>query len=306
MILVIDVGNTNITFGVYDGEELVSTFRMMSNVTRTSDEYGMMITGLLDRNGVKVDDINGAIVSSVVPNVMHALNGAVVKYVKTKVLEVGPGVKTGIKIITENPREIGADRIVDAVGAYEKYGGPVLVLDFGTATTYDLITADGSFAAGITAPGIKISAKCCEVSKKRPLYQYIKENGIDLNVTGERKAEGGIRATAHHSCFEQSKNHVDKYMPLWWWSDRVKSVFKEREGIRYSDCYEVYGMRRTGCVGCPFSLTIADDLTTMYIFEPQLYKACMKVFGESYRLVDQFGARKRKCIPDLPEKLFDF
>jgi type III pantothenate kinase len=159
MILVIDVGNTNSTFGVYDGEELVSTFRMMSNVTRTSDEYGMMITGLLDRNGVKVDDINGAIVSSVVPNVMHALNGAVVKYVKTKVLEVGPGVKTGIKIITENPREIGADRIVDAVGAYEKYGGPVLVLDFGTATTYDLITADGSFAAGITAPGIKISAK---------------------------------------------------------------------------------------------------------------------------------------------------
>ncbi|MCR4961680.1 MAG: type III pantothenate kinase [Lachnospiraceae bacterium] len=159
MILVIDVGNTNITFGVYDGEELVSTFRMMSNVTRTSDEYGMMITGLLDRNGVKVDDIHGAIVSSVVPNVMHALNGAVVKYVKTKVLEVGPGVKTGIKIITENPREIGADRIVDAVGAYEKYGGPVLVLDFGTATTYDLITADGSFAAGITAPGIKISAK---------------------------------------------------------------------------------------------------------------------------------------------------
>lgn len=154
--------------------------------------------------------------------------------------------------------------------------------------------------------GIKISAKCCEVSKKKPLYQYIKEHGIDLNVTGERKAEGGIRATAHHSCFEQSKNHVDKYMPLWWWSDRVKSVFKEREGIRYSDCYEVYGMRRTGCVGCPFSLTIADDLTTMYIFEPQLYKACMKVFGESYRLVDQFGARKRKCIPDLPEKLFDF
>ena len=159
MILVIDVGNTNITFGVYDKEELVATFRMMSNVTRTSDEYGMMITGLLDRNGVKTEDIHGAIVSSVVPNVMHALNGAVVKYVKTKVLEVGPGVKTGIKIATENPREIGADRIVDAVGAYEKYGGPVLVLDFGTATTYDLITADGSFVAGITAPGIRISAK---------------------------------------------------------------------------------------------------------------------------------------------------
>ncbi|MBP5624788.1 MAG: type III pantothenate kinase [Lachnospiraceae bacterium] len=159
MILVIDVGNTNITFGVYKKTELVTTFRMMSNVSRTSDEYGMMITALLDNNGVPKEKIDGAIIASVVPNLMHALTGAVAKYIKVKPMVVGPGTKTGIKIVTENPREIGADRIVDAVGAYEKYGGPVLVLDFGTATTYDLVTDKGEFAAGITAPGIKISAK---------------------------------------------------------------------------------------------------------------------------------------------------
>ena len=159
MILVIDVGNTNITFGVYKKTELVTTFRMMSNVSRTSDEYGMMITALLDNNGVPKEKIDGAIIASVVPNLMHALTGAVTKYIKVKPMVVGPGTKTGIKIVTENPREIGADRIVDAVGAYEKYGGPVLVLDFGTATTYDLVTDKGEFAAGITAPGIKISAK---------------------------------------------------------------------------------------------------------------------------------------------------
>lgn len=159
MILVIDVGNTNITYGVYDGEKLVTSFRMMSNVERTSDEYGMMIKGLITANGVDTSCIKGAIIASVVPNVMHALKGAVSRYVGVNPLIVGPGTKTGIKITTENPREIGADRIVDVVAAYEKYGGPVLVIDFGTATTYDLVTADGCFGVGITAPGIKISAK---------------------------------------------------------------------------------------------------------------------------------------------------
>lgn len=159
MILVIDVGNTNITFGVYEGEKLLTTFRMMSKQPRTSDEYGISIRELLRGNGIHQEDMQGVIIASVVPNVMHALNGAIVRYLNQTPMIVGPGLKTGIKIVTENPREIGADRIVDAVAAYEKYGGPVLVLDFGTATTYDLVTEDGCFAAGITAPGIRISAK---------------------------------------------------------------------------------------------------------------------------------------------------
>ena len=159
MILVIDVGNTNMTLGVYDGETLVATFRMMTKTPRTSDEYGVMITQLLQKKNIEVDQLEGSIIASVVPEVMHSLTGGVVRYLNSNPLIVGPGVKTGIKIITEDPRAIGADRIVDAVAAYEKYGGPVLVLDFGTATTYDLVLEKGEFAAGITAPGIRISSE---------------------------------------------------------------------------------------------------------------------------------------------------
>ena len=159
MILVIDVGNTNMTLGVYDGQELRATFRMMTKQPRTSDEYGVFITQLLKNKGIEALELEGAIVASVVPDVMHSLIGALVKYTHTRPINVGPGTKTGIRIVTEDPRAIGADRIVDAVAAYEKYGGPVLVLDFGTATTYDLITEKGEFAAGITAPGIRISSE---------------------------------------------------------------------------------------------------------------------------------------------------
>ena len=179
MLFVIDVGNTNINYGVYDGEKLVASFRMMSKMPRTSDEYGVMILGMLHNNKVSADDIDGTIIVTVVPNVMHALTSAVIKYIKTNPVIVGPGVKTGIKIVTENPREIGPDRIVDAVGAYEKYGGPILVMDFGTATTYDYITADGSFAAGITAPGIRTAAKALwEDTAKLPEIEIKKPKSI--------------------------------------------------------------------------------------------------------------------------------
>ena len=179
MILVVDVGNTNITFGVYKEKELVTTFRLMAKMPRTSDEYGVLITNLLMNNGVAVEKIEGTIIASVVPNIMHALIGSIVKYIKNQPIIVGPGVKTGIKIVTENPREIGPDRIVDAVAAYETYGGPVLVLDFGTATTYDLVTGDGCFTAGITAPGIRTSAKALwEDTAKLPEIEIKKPKSI--------------------------------------------------------------------------------------------------------------------------------
>ena len=179
MILVVDVGNTNITCGVYQEDELKATFRLMSKTPRTSDEYGMMLTELLKMKGISVEEIEGSIVSSVVPDVMHSLTGGLVRYIETEPLVVGPGVKTGLKITTENPRAIGADRIVDAVAAYEKYGGPVLVLDFGTATTYDLVTEDGCFAAGVTAPGIRISAEALwEKAAKLPKIEIKKPKSI--------------------------------------------------------------------------------------------------------------------------------
>jgi len=159
MLLVIDVGNTNITCGIYDDDKLVHTFRLMSKTPRTSDEFGMAICDLATRLGVEVKSIDGVIIASVVPNVMYSLIASVKKYMNIVPLVVGPGVKTGIKIDTPNPKEIGPDRIVDAVAAYEVYGGPILVLDFGTATTYDLVTEDGRFTVGITAPGVRISAE---------------------------------------------------------------------------------------------------------------------------------------------------
>ncbi len=159
MILVIDVGNTNITYGVYENRALRATFHITTKLQRTSDEYGVLLTELLQINQIKVEEIEGIIIASVVSDVMHSLTGSIVKYVGHTPLIVGPGVKTGIRITSENPRAIGADRIVDAVAAYEKYGGPVLVLDFGTATTYDLVGKDGTFQAGITAPGIRICAE---------------------------------------------------------------------------------------------------------------------------------------------------
>lgn len=146
--------------------------------------------------------------------------------------------------------------------------------------------------------GIKVSSKCCDLSKKNPLKLYAKQHNIDLNVTGERQAEGGQRALRHKSCFEEHKDGTHKYMPLWWWSNETKQIFKETEGIRYSDCYEVYGMKRTGCCGCPFNLNISDDLQAMYEYEPRLLKACMNVFGQSYELTDRFDCRRKKCLPD--------
>lgn len=151
--------------------------------------------------------------------------------------------------------------------------------------------------------GIKISAKCCEQSKKKPLFKYMREHEIDLNITGERKAEGGQRALSHKSCFESHDKKVDKYMPLWWWENDEKADFKAAEGIVYSDCYEVYGFTRTGCCGCPFALDIAENLSRMRVYEPNLYRACMAVFGEAYRLTDMFHCRRKKCLPEFAQMM---
>lgn len=179
MLLGIDVGNTNITLGVFDGEQLKGTFRMTTKIARTSDEYGIFISDLLESNGIKRTQIGAVIIASVVPDIMYSLNSAVIKYLKREPIIVGPGVRTGIKIVTENPRQIGADRIVDAVAAYEIYGGPVIVIDFGTATTYDLVLEDGSYVAGVTAPGIQTAAKALwESAAKLPKFEIAKPKSI--------------------------------------------------------------------------------------------------------------------------------
>jgi type III pantothenate kinase len=179
MILTLDVGNTNITCGIFDGEELRASFRITTKLPRTSDEYGMMLCNMIEKNELTVSDIKDAIICSVVPNVMHSLQGGVVKYLHITPLIVEAGIKTGIRIVTPNPQQIGADRIVDAVAAYEIYGGPVLVIDYGTATTYDLVDASGAFLGGITAPGIRISAKALwEDAAKLPEIEIKKPDKV--------------------------------------------------------------------------------------------------------------------------------
>ena len=179
MILTIDVGNTNITCGVFDGDVIVASFRITTKMPRTSDEYGMILYNLLEQNDIQPMDIEDAIICSVVPNVMHSLRGGLVKYFHITPIIVEAGIKTGIRIVTPNPQQIGADRIVDAVGAYEIYGGPVLVIDFGTATTYDFVDEGGAFLGGITAPGIRISAKALsEDAAKLPEIEIKKPESI--------------------------------------------------------------------------------------------------------------------------------
>lgn len=179
MILVIDVGNTNITFGVYSKDKLVGSFRMTTQMSRTSDEFGIMLLQLLASNGIVKEKIDGVMIASVVPKIMHALINAITKYIGKKPYIVGPGIKTGLKIVTDNPREIGPDLIVGAVAAYEIYGGPILVIDFGTATTYVAVNEKGEFFTGVVAPGIGISAKALwEDTAKLPEVEIVKPKSI--------------------------------------------------------------------------------------------------------------------------------
>lgn len=179
MFFAIDVGNTNIKIGIFDGKNLITTFRMNSQIVHTTDEYGLMLKQIPEVQGIDISQIEGAIISSVVPKVMESLHNAIVKYFGIKPIIVGPGIKTGIKLTSSNPKEVGADRLVDVVSGYEKYGGPLLVIDFGTATTYNLVTADGSFSVGITAPGVKISAKALwEDAAKLPEIEIKKPSSI--------------------------------------------------------------------------------------------------------------------------------
>lgn len=158
MLLAVDVGNTNINLAVYDGQEDKAFFSIMTKQPRTSDEYCILLRELLAYNNVDTAKIDGCIVASVVPGIMHSLMNGLQKTIGTKPVVVGPGIKTGIKVKNANPAEVGADRIVDLAIAYELYKGPIMVIDFGTATTYDLISEDGTFECGLTCPGIRICA----------------------------------------------------------------------------------------------------------------------------------------------------
>jgi type III pantothenate kinase len=158
MLLVIDIGNTNIVIGLYRGDELASHWRLQTNTRKTEDEYGVLIRQLFETSNTPSERIEGAILASVVPPMQSMFVAMIHRYFGVDPLVVGPGIKTGMPILYENPREVGADRIVNAVAAYSRTSGPTIVVDFGTATTFDGISGNGEYLGGAICPGVTISA----------------------------------------------------------------------------------------------------------------------------------------------------
>lgn len=185
MLLVFDVGNTNMVLGVYNGNKLASNFRIGTDKSKTSDEYGVIIRQLFEYEGILLKDIDDVIISSVVPEVMHSLENFSIKYCLKEPMIVGPGVKTGINIKYENPQQVGADRIVNAVAGFEKYGGPLILIDFGTATTFCAVSEKGEYLGGAISPGIKISCDALfqKASKLHQVEIVKPKSAIGKNTT---------------------------------------------------------------------------------------------------------------------------
>jgi type III pantothenate kinase len=167
MLLVLDVGNTNTVLGVFTPsasdsrakyEKLAANWRVTTRAAQTIDEYGVLFRNLFSMEGLEPKDIGGIVISSVVPPLDSTLRRVCERYFERKPLFIEPGVKTGMPVLYDNPAEVGADRIVNSVAAFEKYGGPCIVVDFGTATTFDCVTAKGEYQGGVISPGIGISA----------------------------------------------------------------------------------------------------------------------------------------------------
>lgn len=179
MLLALDVGNTNIVVGIFDNDELKYNWRVSTIRNRTEDEYGIILKNLFVYNDILDINITGVIISSVVPPVMPALQKMAKKYFGVDPIVVGPGIKTSIPIKTENPKEVGADRIVNAVATIHKYGAPAIVVDYGTATTFCVINSKGEYLGGCITPGIGISTEALfERAAKLPRIELAKPEGI--------------------------------------------------------------------------------------------------------------------------------
>ncbi|NLC10911.1 MAG: type III pantothenate kinase [Firmicutes bacterium] len=179
MLLAIDVGNTNIMLGVYQEEKLVTYWRVSTNRQGTEDEYGILIKNLFHQRGIRDQNIKEMIIATVMPPLRFPLEEMGKKYFKVNPLVVGPGIKTGLNILMDNPKEVGADRIVNAVAGYELYGGPLIIVDFGTATTFCVISEDGSYLGGSIAPGIEIATEALfKKAAKLPRVELVKPSRV--------------------------------------------------------------------------------------------------------------------------------
>lgn len=179
MVFVLDVGNSNIKCGLFEGDKLLSSWRMTTDTERTADEYGISIMSFFRHIGRGAGEVEGIIISSVIPSINYTLQHMCSIYFEKKAMIVGPGIKTGLNILYDNPRELGADRIVSAIAAYALYGGPCIVVDFGTATTFGAISQDGDFLGGAICPGLKISAEALTDSAARlPRVELLRPEAV--------------------------------------------------------------------------------------------------------------------------------
>src|SRR3990170_99663 len=159
VLLAIDIGNTNVVLGVYDGEELLANWRVATDANRMPDEHAIILQSLLAYRGLSFADIGAVVLASVVPPLVTTYSEMFERYLNLEPLVVSPGIKTGVRVLYENPKEVGADRIANALAAHRLYGGPAVIIDFGTATTFDAINPKGDYLGGAIAPGINISAE---------------------------------------------------------------------------------------------------------------------------------------------------
>jgi type III pantothenate kinase len=179
MLLAIDIGNTNVVLGVFDGEKLVENWRVGTNARITPDEYAMIFKDLFGFSGLEFSRITGVIVSTVVPPLLPVMTEMSRKYFRLEPLVVTHELKTGITIRYDNPREVGADRIVNAAAAYKLYGGPVIIVDFGTATTFCAVTKNGEYLGGAICPGVRISAEALfQRASKLPRVELVKPAAV--------------------------------------------------------------------------------------------------------------------------------
>lgn len=191
MLFVIDVGNTNIAMGFYDGDTLVSSYRMATEKNRSSDEIGLFFLQIFQNAGIEINRIDGVAISSVVPQIMHALENAVRKYVKVTPFVVTSQLPLGMKILLDNPAELGADRLVNAIAAYRTYGGPTIIIDFGTATTFCVVNAEGNYLGGAIYPGLKVSMDALvEKTSKLPKVEIVKPEHVIGNNTVKSMQSG--------------------------------------------------------------------------------------------------------------------
>ncbi|MBQ6373139.1 MAG: type III pantothenate kinase [Clostridia bacterium] len=192
MILTLDIGNTNMKTALFEGMEMRQYWRLSTNRNRTSDEYGMALMNLLRHNGVDPKLITGIMMSSVVPQINFTIEHMCRNYFGMEPMKIEPGVKTGINIKYENPRELGSDRIANAVAAYELYGGPCITIDFGTATSFGAVSARGEFLGGAICPGLKLSADALtENTAKLPRFELVKPEGV-IGRTTVTNMQAGI------------------------------------------------------------------------------------------------------------------